>query len=617
MRRHGTATRKTLKTRRRKTTKAKPSRAPIPERGGHSSLVNLQEKLERQTCELEDAREERSAIAEVLRVISSSPGELEPVFGAMLDNATRICEATSGLLVRAESDGFRIVASLRQRADIEEMKHRTFKFGPSTPIGRAVRTRQIVHVANLSEDRAYLEREPLAVWAVEQANVRTVLVVPMLKGKELVGVFGLEREEVKPFTDKQIALVQTFAAQAVIAIENARLLNELRELLQRQTATADVLKVISSSPGDLRPVFDAMLENAVRICEAAFGSMLLREGDCFRRVALHNAPPDYAKYSETQQLVGPTKALAHILETLQAAQVADMAVADPQSPIFRFGGARTLLNVPMINGEELTGVFTVFRQEVRPFTDKQIDLVKNFAAQAVIAIENTRLLNELRQRTTDLTQSLEQQTATSQVLSIISSSPSDLAPVFQAMLANATRLCEANFGTLNLYVNGAFASAAVHNMPKAFAEYRQRHPTLNVDPRHPLARVAATKQMLQIVDLRVEALYTERDPPFVAMVDLAGARTLFIVPMLKENDLLGVITIFRQEVRPFSDKQIELVQNFAAQAVIAIENARLLNELRESLQQQTATADVLKTISRSTFNLQSVLDTRRVGGSIV
>src|SRR6516165_1666249 len=246
----------------------------------HSPATASELELARLTRERDEALERESATSEVLKVISASVGELGPVFGAMLENATRICEATSGLLVRAEADGFRIAASVRQRADIEDMKHRTFKFGPSTPIGRAVRTRQIVHVANLSEDRAYLEREPLAVWAVEQANVRTVLVVPMLKRKELIGVFGLEREEVKPFTDKQIELLQNFAAQAVIAIENTRLLNELRqrtddltESLDQQTATSEVLRVISSSPGELQPVFQAMLENAVRICDAKFGAL--------------------------------------------------------------------------------------------------------------------------------------------------------------------------------------------------------------------------------------------------------------------------------------------------------------------------------------------------------
>src|SRR6516225_8861831 len=249
--------------------KSQRHKAVTPKRRSAPESVGQETELARRTRERDEALEQFSATSEVLKVISGSAGELEPIFGAMLENATRICEATSGLLVRADADGFRIAASVHQRADIEDMKHRTFKFGPSTPIGRAVRTRQIVHVANLSEDRAYLEREPLAVWAVEQAKVRTVLVVPMLKRKELIGVFGLEREEVRPFTNKQIALVQTFAAQAVIAIENARLLNELRQSLERQTesleqqtATADVLRVISSSPGELEPVFQAMLANA-------------------------------------------------------------------------------------------------------------------------------------------------------------------------------------------------------------------------------------------------------------------------------------------------------------------------------------------------------------------
>jgi signal transduction histidine kinase len=270
----------------------------------------------------------------------------------------------------------------------------------------------------------------------------------------------------------------------------------------------------------------------------------------------------------------------------------------------------------MLKEGALIGAIGVYREEVRPFSDKQIDLVTNFAAQAVIAIENTRLLNELRQRTDDLTESLEQQTATSEVLRVISSSPGELEPVFGAMLDNATRLCEARFANLLLYEEGRFRIAAMHNTPPEWTELRRREPVLPIGPNNPLIRVVTTKQLQHIEDTRTELAYLEGDAAFRQLVDAAGARSLLIVPMLKDNELVGAIGIYRQEVRPFAGKQIELVTNFAAQAVIAIENTRLLNELRErtddlaeSLQQQTATADVLKVISRSTFDLESVLDT--------
>src|SRR6516225_427893 len=252
------------------------------------------------------------------------------------------------------------------------------------------------------------------------------------------------------------------------------------------------------------------------------------------------------------------------------------------------GGLRTVLSVPMLKQGELIGTFNLFRQEVRPFTDKQIELVQNFAAQAVIAIENTRLLNELRE-------SLHQQTATSEVLGVISSSPGELEPVFRAMLESATRICEAKFGSMYLREGDAFRIVAMHNAPPAFAEARRLQPLVRPGPGTGLYRVASTKQVVHIVDIRAEQPYLEREPSSVTMVERAGARTLLIVPMLKDDELIGNINIYRQEVRPFTGKQIELVKNFAAQAVIAIENTRLLNELRqrtddlsEALEQQTA-----------------------------
>ncbi|MFZ2081880.1 MAG: GAF domain-containing protein, partial [Xanthobacteraceae bacterium] len=302
-------------------------------------------------------------------------------------------------------------------------------------------------------------------------------------------------------------------------------------------------------------------------------------------------------------------ALGRLPQTKEAIQITDMKAdraygeGDPlRVATVDLGGAQTLLCVPMLKENQLVGAIVIYRQEARPFTDKQVELVKNFASQAVIAIENTRLLNELRE-------SLDRQTATSEVLSVISSSPGELGAVFDAMLVNATRLCEARFGILLLWEEDAFRTVALHNAPPAFVEHRRREPVIRPAPVTSLGRIVATKQVDHIADMRAEKAYVDGHPGPVSLVELAGARTVINVPMLKERELIGCIALYRQEVRPFTDKQIALLQNFAAQAVIAIENTRLLNELRQSLQQQTATADVLKTISRSTFDLQAVLDT--------
>jgi GAF domain-containing protein len=472
-----------------------------------------------------------------------------------------------------------------------------------------VQTRKVVHVADITVEPAYLrDRDPMRTAAAEVGGVRTLLVVPMLKENELIGGIAIYRTEVRPFTDKQIELVKNFAAQAVIAIENTRLLNELRESLQQQTATSEVLGIISSSQGDLQPVFEAMLANATRLCDARFGNLALFDGREMRIVSLHNAPPALAELRQRNPVIDLERSfIGLVVKTKKLVHISDLAGEEPyaSTPLAKAGGARTALGVPMLRDDELIGAISIYRQEVRPFTDKQIDLVTNFAAQAVIAIENTRLLNELRE-------SLQQQTATSEVLQVISNSPGELEPVFQAMLANATKLCEASYGGMWFCEGDAFRAAARHGdaaLPAAFAKQWRTGTVFRPGPDVPIARVAQTRQALQIADLREDRSYLAGDPLPVSAADIAGVRTVLAVPMLKENALVGVIAIFRQEVRPFNDKQMELVSNFAKQAVIAIENARLLNELRESLQQQTATADVLKVISRSTFDLQAVLDT--------
>ena len=304
-----------------------------------------------------------------------------------------------------------------------------FTPAPDASTGKVVTTKQAVQIADLAATQSYSDRNPVVVTAVEVGGVRTSLSVPMLKENALVGVISIYRKEVRPFTEKQTALLQNFAAQAVIAIENARLLTELRQSLEQQTATSEVLGVISSSPGELQPVFDAMLANATRICEASFGNLLLYNGDVFRHVALHNAPQAWAVEQERDPVAPRSSArmLYRVTDTKQVVHVADIVAENPEEPIAKIAGARTLLIAPMLKENDLIGVIAIYRQEVRPFTDKQIELVKNFAAQAVIAIENTRLLNELRE-------SLQQQTATADVLKVISRSTFDLKSVLQTLV---------------------------------------------------------------------------------------------------------------------------------------------------------------------------------------
>ncbi|MBR1148862.1 GAF domain-containing protein [Bradyrhizobium sp. AUGA SZCCT0431] len=382
----------------------------------------------------------------------------------------------------------------------------------------------------------------------------------------------------------------------------AALTREVKEAREQQTATSEVLQVISSSSGELAPVFESLLASAKHLCGAEFGIILLREGDAFRTVALHGTTAAYTEARWRAPLLRPAAdtGLGRVLETKQAVQIADVrAVAgyvdNPvQAPIVQLSGVRSKLSVPMLKEEDLIGVIEIDRQEVRPFTDQQIELVQNFAAQAVIAIENARLLKVLRQRTDDLTESLEQQTATSEVLEVISSSAGELDPVFNKMLENATRICGANFGTMSLYDGDSFRNVALYNLPPSYAASPASR-TFRPHPESGLATVARTKRIVQMDDIRKQTPYLERDPAVVALTDLAGARTLVAVPMLKGSELIGTIAIFRQEVRPFTDKQIALVSNFANQAVIAIENTRLLKELRERTDDLSASLDELRT----------------------
>ena len=434
---------------------------------------------------------------------------------------------------------------------------------------------------------------------------------------ELIGAFALSRQEVRPFTEKQIALVTSFVNQAVIAIENTRLLNELRESLQQQTATADVLKVISRSTFDLQAVLDTLVESAARLCESDIAGIWRPSGDAYKIQAGFALSPEHEEALRLHSIrPGRDSCVGRVLLEGGAVHITDTQ-SDPEYDPARapFGITRTMLGVPLLREGVPIGVLVVTRSTVRPFTEKQIELIATFADQAVIAIENARLFEAEQQRTRELAGSLERQTATAEVLKVISSSPGDLSPVFQTILANATRICEANFANIYRCDGDALRLVATQNTPLAYAEMRGRLP-MPPDPKTPSGRMVVTKTAVHVADLAADESYIERIPTSVAAVELGGIRTLLVVPMVRENELVGCVTVYRQEVRPFTEKQIELVTNFAAQAVIAIENARLLNELRqrtndltESLEQQTATSDVLRVISSSPADIQPVLET--------
>jgi GAF domain-containing protein len=398
----------------------------------------------------------------------------------------------------------------------------------------------------------------------------------------------------------------------------ADLKRRLDESIARQTATADVLKVISRSTFDLQTVLETLIKSAVELSGSNRGSIFLREDDVFPLKAASRTTPEFLQYwAANPPRAGRGSATSRVIGSGKVEIIPDV-LEDPdmEMPAGSLVRIRATLGVPMLRDDKVEGVLVLTRPEPGPFTRSQIDLVQSFADQAMIAIENARLFNEVQTKTADLQESLQHQTATSEVLQVISRSPGELNPVFQTILASATGICDAQFGLLLLHEGGGFRCASMFNLPPAFAETFSRNPVICPPPIDPLGRLIATRQLVHVVDVKQEPAYLTGFQPIVELVELGGARTVLLVPMLQEDKLVGVIAIFRQAVQSFSDKQIDLVASFASQAVIAIENARLLSELRErtedlseSLQQQTATADVLKVISRSVFDLQTVLDT--------
>src|SRR5215469_1595786 len=583
--------------------------------------TRLSRELAARNRELTEALGRETATGEILGVISRSPTDIEPVLSAVAESAARLCHAYDVTVFRLDGDVLRLAA---HHGPVPVTPQLTLPVSRDTVGGRTVLEARTIQVADAQvNDGEY----PLAVTHARQFGHRTLLSVPLIREGVAVGVIQLRRTEVAPFTDQQIALLQTFADQAVIAIENVRLFTELQQrnrdltdALEQQTATAEILGAISGSPTKLRPVLETVVHAAARFCDAPDVAILRTDHGILRgAAAIGQFGEEMVRRAGSLEAVQfpisrGTVSGRSVVER-RSLHVHDLA-AEPEDEypigreLQRRFGHRTLLCTPLMREGAPVGVMVLFRTEVNPFSDKQVRLSQVFADQAVIAIENVRLFTELEARNQELTDSLTQQTATAEILRVISSSPTNIQPVLDAVLDSAARLCEAVDCQVFLR-SGDVLRVVAHRGPLQSGGVG--------DYTVPIVRGTANgRAMLEARTVHVHDIAAESTefPEGSAIARKLGHRTVLVVPMLREGVPVGTIGVRRAEVRPFSDRQIALLQTFADQAVIAIENVRLFTELgernrdlTEALEQQTATSEILRVISQSQTDVQPVFDT--------
>ncbi|MFO1028983.1 MAG: GAF domain-containing protein [Acetobacteraceae bacterium] len=529
--------------------------------------------------------EHQAATIDVLKVMAASPGDPQPVFDLIAVRARDLCDAY-GVTV-FEYDGtlihWRAATGVTDDPNLRNAVQATYPRPPTRdlPHGRAILDGRIVLIPDIQAD-------PGLDAIYRHFTPRSIVSVPIIHNGIVIGALGMGRLERGEASSSQIELLKTFAEQAAIAISSAdtcRWLQvrtaDLQEALEQQTATTEILQVVNTNAGHLGPVFDVILDNAMRLCQAAFGSLYTFDGETFHSAAQRGVPAAYARFRERNPPAPTAQTMVRILQEKKTVHVLDLMEGQAYQAgdqgaraMVELGGIRTILTVPLLKENAVLGIVSVFRQQVRAFTDKQIALLENFAAHAVIAMENARLLTEQQE-------ALEQQTSTAEVLGVINASPGNLKPVFDTMLERAMRFCGGAMGGIFLFEGEHSVTASVRGVPPAFADYNAQHPLDLITAGSVPARIIETKRPTQRPDIAAGPGYRAGHPFSKALVELGGIRSVLAVPLLKDDSAVGMIAIYRQEVGTFADKQVGLLENFAAQAVIAMENARLLDELRQ------------------------------------